>query len=54
MSISGKSGMDLIDTQWNVNTFNYIVINAASTDLIDTQWNVNKIGIIDVDPDIVI
>ena len=39
---------DLIDTQWNVNTFAFKVPKSNERDLIDTQWNVNLLLTFDV------
>ena len=33
--------MELIDTQWNVNTVESVTVAPAEFELIDTQWNVN-------------
>ena len=35
---------DLIDTQWNVNEYVYMMFQKNLADLIDTQWNVNQRG----------
>ena len=36
---------DLIDTQWNVNTFSPDGERHMVLDLIDTQWNVNIVRV---------
>ena len=32
----------LIDTQWNVNIFGFLITHKEMGVLIDTQWNVNE------------
>ena len=39
-------GRELIDTLWNVNFKEVLIIKRLSTELIDTLWNVNKISIV--------
>ena len=35
--------LELIDTQWNVNTLSAVLNDIIATELIDTQWNVNDL-----------
>ena len=40
-----KASYELIDTLWNVNIFNSMMMANVKIELIDTLWNVNMISV---------